>query len=545
MAQGVIECAFSGMHRGMRHSLIPLPAIWIACCVWVLGCADGLGTADGAGGSGGLVGTGGAGAGDGVGGTPATTGGAVGSGGVPGAGGLPVATGGAESGGAVGSGGASGGAPGGAGGGGGSGGEPPLPGPYFPAPGSTAQCPDASIRLRFDAPPTLGSSGVVQVRDVANPGSPVASVNMAQAQVSVIVGGSSFNQPRLAFVDGNEAIFVLPAALEYGHSYFVTIDAGVLKDPEGQDVVFDDPEEWTFMVAAAPPADRGALRVALDGTGQFCSVQGAIDAAQTGTTIELEPGAYYGIVYFKNKDGISLIGADRDTTRILGINNNNLNPSTRGRALFGTEDLSELLVESVTIQNLTPQDGSQAEALTLLSCDRCIVRDATMRSLQDTLLWSGRVYAEDSLIVGNVDYIWGNGTAYFNRVEVKTVGRKGYNIQARNTNANYGYVFVDSKLTADAGITGDVLARIDVSAYPYSHVAYVDCELGPHISAAGWTITGGGSTANLRFWEYKSRTPGGDLVDTSGRASGSRQLNESEAEQMRDAGVVLGGWDPR
>ena len=89
-----------------------------------------------------------------------------------------------------------------------------------------------------------------------------------------------------------------------------------------------------------------------------------------------------------------------------------------------------------------------------------------------------------------------------------------------------------------------MLARIDVTEYPQSHVAYIDCEMGSHISPQGWTITGGGSTANLRFWEYQSRTPGGDLVNTSSRTAGSRQLSESEAAQMRDPTVVLSGWDP-
>jgi pectin methylesterase-like acyl-CoA thioesterase len=281
----------------------------------------------------------------------------------------------------------------------------------------------------------------------------------------------------------------------------------------------------------------------VDGTGQFCTLQGAITAANPGADILVASGAYYGIVYFKDKDGLSIIGDDRETTVIAGVNNNNLNPSTRGRALVGLENVSDFLIESVTIENQTPQGGSQAEALAMLSCDQCIVRDATVRSLQDTLLWSGKIYAEDCLIEGNVDYIWGTGTAYFNRCEIRTVGRKGYNLQARN-GSNYGYVFVDSQLTADPGITDDILARIDVTQYPMSHVAYIDCEMGSHIAPVGWTITGGGSTANLRFWEYKSRTPQGVLVNTSSRAAGSRQISDAEAAQMRDPTFVFGGWDP-
>lgn len=361
-----------------------------------------------------------------------------------------------------------------------------------------------------------------------------------------MIGGSTFTLPRPAFVHKNEAIFVLPAkGLPRGRTYFVTIDAGVVRGPDDQAVVVSDPEEWRFSVAMDAPTDRSKLRIAVDGQGQFCTLQGGIDAANSGATLEIGGGAYYGVTYFKGKNNLTLSGSGRETTRIAGINNNNLNPSTRGRSLFGTEQVTGLSIEDVTIENETPQGGSQAEALTLLTCDKCIVRRSTIISRQDTLLWSGRIYAEDSRIEGNVDYIWGTGAAYFYRVEVKTIGRSGYNIQARNPSESFGYVFVDSKLTADPGISGDVLARVDVSAYPASHVAYINCEMGNHISPAGFTVTGAGSTAQLRFWEYQSRTPAGALVDTSRRAAGSKQLTAGEAAQMRDVAYVLDGWDPR
>jgi pectin methylesterase-like acyl-CoA thioesterase len=177
------------------------------------------------------------------------------------------------------------------------------------------------------------------------------------------------------------------------------------------------------------------------------------------------------------------------------------------------------------------------------NCERCIVRDANILSLQDTLLWSGRVFASNCYIEGNVDFIWGTGAAYFIDCELKTVGRSGYNVQARNDGSSYGYVFVASRLTSDPGLTGNWLARVDSSVYPSSHVAYIDCELGPHIDPRGFQVTGGG-TSSVRFWEYRSRTPAGSPVDTSQRSGGCRQLTSDEAAEMRDPSVVLDGWDP-
>ena len=472
-------------------------------------------------GKGGGTATGTGGASFATGGSRATGGTTIGSGGVQQMG----------SGGAGGTGGASG-----VGGQQGTGGSAPaVPDPYFPESGSVDQCPDASLRIRFDGPPRLGSQGKVRIFDAAAPGTPVHTLDLAALEVSDTIGGTRLQLPRPAHVHQNEVVFVLPAAgLAYGKTYFVAVDAGVVSGPDGEAVIIDDPQKWRFSTASAPPVDTSQLRVALDGIGQFCGLQRAIETAAPGATISIGPGAYFGVTSFQGKDGLRLRGDARETTLLLGVNNNNLNPSTRGRALFFAEDVSGLILENLTIHNQTPQGGSQAEALALLSCDQCTVRNSTVRSLQDTLLWSGRLYAVDSLIEGNVDYIWGTGTAFFHRVEVRTVGRKGYNVQARNSGANYGYVFVDSKLSAEPGITGDVLARIDVSAYPNSHVAYIDCELGPHIAPEGWLITGGSDTSGLRFWEYGSHDTDGNPIDTSQRAAGSRQLDASQAAQMRN-----------
>jgi pectin methylesterase-like acyl-CoA thioesterase len=291
--------------------------------------------------------------------------------------------------------------------------------------------------------------------------------------------------------------------------------------------------------------------VALDGSGQFCSVQGATDAlpANNGTPalITIAPGTYHEIVHFRANNGVTLRGADRKGTIIAGTNNDATNPGTATRSLVGIDASTDLVVENLTIHNLTPQGGSQAEALRLQGCDRCVVRNADILSLQDTVLWAGRVYADNCLIAGNVDFVWGAGTAYFNNCEIRTSVRAGANVQARNPATTYGYVFVDSRLTADPGvlIVGQTLARIDASVYPASHVAYINCQMGSHIAPVGWMLTAGTDTSMLRFWEYQSKDPAGNLIDVSRRLNpGSTQLTAAQAAMMRDPTVVLAGWQP-
>jgi len=425
---------------------------------------------------------------------------------------------------------------------------PPGVTALFPAPGATSVCPDPPLRITFSGAPSLGSTGKIQVFNSG--GTSVATVDLAASTVTDTIGGTTFVLLRPVYVDGNAAVVYLKTkALGYGQSYYVTVDAGAIKPPGGGTFSISGSSTWRFTTAAAAPTTLSNLTVALDGAGEFCTVQGATDALPANNTapatITINAGTYHEIVHVSKKSNITLHGQDRAQTLLVGTNNNTQqgsNAGTSNRALLGFDGTNGLTIENLTIKNLTPQDGSQAEALRLQSCDKCVVRNADIWSLQDTLLWSGRLYAENCLIVGNVDYVWGTGAAYFNKCELRTVGRTGVIVQSRNAAGAYGYVFVDSKLTVDAASKNNILARIDVSVYPGSHVAYINCQM-TGVAGSGWTVTGGSPTSSLRFWEYQSTDASGKALDVGSRANGT-QLSASQATMMRDPTVVLGGWAP-
>jgi pectin methylesterase-like acyl-CoA thioesterase len=387
--------------------------------------------------------------------------------------------------------------------------------------------------MHFTGAPRVGGSGKIRVFDAAAPNSPVATVDVAVMSVSVTVGGTALELPRPVHVDGNDVIVRLPPrSLAYGKHYYVTVDSGAIEAPDGSAMAITQNTDWTFATAATAPADLTKVRVSIDGTGQFCSVQGALDALparnSAASVITIGKGTYFEIIHVAGKSNVTLSGADRKQTIIVGVNNETLNSGTATRALVGIDDSHGFIVENLTIKNLTPQGGSQAEALRMQKCDQCVVRHADIISLQDTLLWSGRIYALDSYIEGNVDFVWGTGAALFDRCEIKTVGRAGY----------------VSKITAGTGISNISLGRIDVSVYPGSQVAYINCQMGGHIAPAGWTITGGGAGASLRFWEYQSTDATGAPLDVSRRIAGSKQISQAEAMKLRDPAQVLGGWTP-
>ena len=418
----------------------------------------------------------------------------------------------------------------------------------FPPPGGQNICPDPPLRITFAGAPTLGTSGKIQVFNSS--GTSVASVDMSVSTVTDTIGGTAYTLLRTAYVDGNAAVIYLPTkVLSYGQTYYMTVDSGAIKPPGGGTLSIAGSSAWRFTTAAAKPSSLSALTVALDGSGPFCTVQGATDALPANNTaasvITVQTGIYHEIMHVSSKSNITIQGQDRTGTVIEGTNNNTQQgtaASTVNRSLLGFDSTNGLTITNLTIKNLTPQNGSQAEALRLQRCDKCVVSNASIYSLQDTLLWDGRIYADNCYIAGNVDYVWGGGAVYFNSCEIHTVGRSGVLVQARSPTTAYGYVFVDSKLTADAAATNNMLARIDEGDFPGSHVAYINCQM-TNIAPAGWTLTDPTATQTVRYWEYQSTDASGNAINTSSRQFGT-QISASEAAMMRDPTVVLAGWQP-
>ncbi|HYQ18506.1 MAG TPA: pectinesterase family protein [Polyangiaceae bacterium] len=425
---------------------------------------------------------------------------------------------------------------------------PPSVTSLFPAPGASGVCVDAPLTINFASKPSIGAKGTIRIYAKASPSTVVDSIDVAATSFSDTIGGQARNLVRPVFIDDNSAVvYFHQHKLSPSTTYFVNISSGTFVDGQQAPLgTVTDQTLWTFTTGPAPAASA-SMTVDRLGSGQFCTVQGAFDAIAANDaaarTITVASGKYHELLYLGAKKNIKLRGADRAGTVLAYPNNDKLNAGTSARPLFYANGSTGLSIENLTIYNTTPQDGSQAEALRI-NADQVTVREVNLKSLQDTLQSTGKVYVVDSYIEGNVDFIWGNGPTYFDHCEIKTVGRAGAIVQARN-GSGYGFVFVDSKLTADAGVTGQILARIDATAYPSSNVAYLNCQM-TGIAAKGWTITpqGTSATGQLRFWEYQSTDASGTALSVSGRDAASKQLSATDAATLRDKATVLGGWNP-
>ena len=152
----------------------------------------------------------------------------------------------------------------------------PERGPLFPANGATSVCRDATLRMRFDGKPTVASTGKISVFEVGGATAPVAVVDLAATMIDETVGANQLRVTRPVYVGDDEVIVRLPKnALAYGKRYYVTVPAGAIRGPDGEALMFSGQDDWQFSTRAAAPSDFTALRVAVDGTGDFCSRAGS------------------------------------------------------------------------------------------------------------------------------------------------------------------------------------------------------------------------------------------------------------------------------
>lgn len=434
----------------------------------------------------------------------------------------------------------------------------------FPANGTNGVCPDTLLSLTFPAPPTLGSSGQVRIYDSADTHLvDTIDIGVPDLSQNYTIGGAEGFHLHPVLITGNVATFYPHHhVLDYHKTYSVQIDAGALQTAAGPFAGFNG-TAWTFSTKTAPPAaDASRLIVAADGSGDFATVQGALDFVPAHNTrpvtIFIQPGNYTEIVFFADKSNLTLLGADRDRTVISYANNDHFNntPSTNEkpgphfyhRSSFMGNHVTGIQIVNLTLKNTTPKGGSQAEAL-ILSGGQNIVTQVNLSSLQDTLQINDSAYISDSSIEGDVDFMWGRGPVFFKNCHFLCLNR-GYFTQIRNTSANHGFVYVDCTFDGTSNSAGTYLSRIDPGRFPNSEVVLINCALGAYLNPAAWKLSANVTAATtVHFWEYNSTNlSDGKPTDVSQRAACSKQLtlpqDAATIAQYQDPSFVLGGWSP-
>jgi pectinesterase len=303
-------------------------------------------------------------------------------------------------------------------------------------------------------------------------------------------------------------------------------------------------QQWAFNALSGGGGGSCPCTVAKDGTGQYTTVQAAIDAVPAGNTtartITIAPGTYREIVTIpSNKQYITLAGAGTSASQTVIVNNH----SSAGG--YGTSGSATVFVQgaNTSVGNLTISndygEGSQAVAANV-SGDRSKFTNVRFLGNQDTLLThSNRQYYVNSYVEGTVDFIFGGATAVFNNTAIYEKRSTGGPITAANTDAakTYGILFYKCTITGAAN-NNTSLGRPWGQA---AQVLYRESSLSATIATAQpWTNMSSNTWQNARFSEYRN-TGAGATVN-----SNRPQMSDSTAANYTPQKYLAGtdGWNP-
>ena len=321
---------------------------------------------------------------------------------------------------------------------------------------------------------------------------------------------------------------------------------------------------------ATTKAAATTLTVAKDGSGQYSTVQAAVNAVPANNSsrvvISVKPGTYRELVKVPaNKPHVTIqgTGASRKDTVIV-YNNAAGTQKPDGSGTYGTGgsatvavDADDFQARNLTISNdfdeAAHQDIAQQAVALRTGSDKVFLDGVIVSGDQDTLLVDtaakdklGRVYMSNSYVVGNVDFIFGRATAVIDKSVITL--KKRYNgtsagfVTAPSTAANRkGILIANSTVNGDVSDRSFYLGRPwhaggDATLDPQTTVR--NTSLSASIKTTPWTDMSGFSWKDDRFAEYKNTGAG------SGAASSDRpQLTDAQAADQEVADW-LAGWTP-
>jgi len=335
---------------------------------------------------------------------------------------------------------------------------------------------------------------------------------------------------------------------------------------------------------------------------QYKTVSQALQDVPAGRTspyrIYIKNGRYYEKITV-DKKFVSLIGESKEKTILtFDANADTLDPQGMKYTTFKSASV-EILADHFQARDLTIENSwdynanwrkentdktkvknPQAVALKMdLASDQAIFQNVKITGFQDTLyLNAGRTYFYNSMVSGNVDFIFGAGCAVFDSCHIVSrdrglpetqgldsalVGKSNGFITAPSTQetAKYGFLFIHSRLLKEQPQMADESVTLGRPWHPTTNlpdgtraadprvssaVAYIDCYMEAHVSKKGWDPMAGKNAAGAKIWftpetsrfvEYGSTGPGAKTSETR------TWVSAAEAENFTIL-KVLCGWNP-
>ena len=323
------------------------------------------------------------------------------------------------------------------------------------------------------------------------------------------------------------------------------------------------------------------LVVAGDGSGDYTGLQAAVDAVPEGnrqrTDILIRKGVYDEKVVV-HRDHIRIIGEDRDSTVLTGhACAKDLHPDGSEKTTFLSATLMvtgrDVEVENLTVRNDAGDGRVVGQAVAVYAAgDRGVWRGCRLTAHQDTLycgplripdvvrdigertgcaeryplvqdgpLTESRQYFEDCLIEGDVDFIFGNYTCWFERCTLFMRERGGW-YTAANTHPDQpcGFVFHDCRLT---GCCAEGEAFLGRPWRAGARTVFLACAMDEHVAPEGFTDWDDDRRLTDRCGEWGTV---GARADQNTRHPAQKRLTREEAAAYTVERVLGGkdGWRP-
>lgn len=362
------------------------------------------------------------------------------------------------------------------------------------------------------------------------------------------------------------------SGLSYATEYALSVPAGAITDRNGN--AFEGTTvTFTTMERTQPDAALYDVIVAQDGSGDYTSLQDAIDNAPTSRVkpwlIFVKNGEYEEHIDIPaTKPFMHIIGQNRDKTIIkddLLCGGDNAVSTTEGATVVVHSN--DCFFENITLENSyghEKQAGPQALALNTLG-DRTIFNKVAMLSYQDTWITPStsayRAYVKNSLIEGAVDFIYNSGDIYLEG-DTLLINRSsgGYIVApSHKTDVAWGYVFNNCVITAP-GVPSETSVWLGRPWHNYPKTVYLNTRAEVTIPATGWYPTMGGLPVLWADWNTTDAD--GNLVDLSQRrdtyyyvdsstgdtiyGKAKNYLTDEEAAEYTVKNVLSGSddWEP-
>jgi len=294
------------------------------------------------------------------------------------------------------------------------------------------------------------------------------------------------------------------------------------------------------------------INVAQDGSGDYTTIQAAVDAAANGvnTIIRIKAGTYaenvnIGTRQKSSKKKLSFIGDGQEKTIItskLG-----LKTSPKASDIYATPALAvyaeDFYAQDITFCNEAGKSGGQAVAL-FVSGDRQTYYRCRITGYQDThrSKKNTRSYYRDCIIEGATDYIYAGGTCWFEQCTLRSVG-SGYitapedivpYLQGEQSRIYLGFFFNNCNVEKTSGVSNNSVYLGRCWGSEKCGSLFLNCNLGNNIvNAEGWQTMGGNDGTKSFYGEYKSVSASGSFVDVSKRISWSYQLSDADYEKVK------------